>query len=64
MGKDGSAVSVRGPLGSVAGMRVGIGVGPEGRLCGAVHAVNTKIITVDNIAVLVVIFSHHLTGSV
>jgi hypothetical protein len=32
MENDGTAVAVKGSLGSVAGMRVGIGVGPEGRL--------------------------------
>jgi hypothetical protein len=57
MENDGTAVAVRGLLGSVAGMSVGIGVGPDGRLCGAAQAVNKKIMTADRIAILCVIFS-------
>jgi hypothetical protein len=64
MENDGSAVAVRGLLGSVAGMRVGIGVGPEGRLCGVAQAVNNKIMTEDNIPILCVIFSYSLAGRV
>lgn len=57
MENDGTAVAVRGLLGSVAGMSVGIGVGRDGRLCGAAQAVNNKIMTADKIAILCVIFS-------
>jgi hypothetical protein len=64
MEKDGTVVAVRGLLGSVAGMRVGIGVGPEGRLCGAAQAVNNKIIIEHKIAILYVIFSYSLSGRV
>ena len=64
MENDGTAVAVRGLLGSVAGMSVGIGVGPDGRLCGAAQAVNNKIMVEDKIAILYVIFSYSLAGRV
>jgi hypothetical protein len=64
MENNGTAVAVRGLPGSVAGMRVGIGVGPEGRLCGATQAVNNKIMVEDKIAILFVIFSYSLAGRV
>jgi hypothetical protein len=64
MEKDGTVVAVSGLLGSVAGMRVGIAVGPEGRLCGAVQAVNNNIMVEDKIAILFVIFSYSLAGRV
>jgi hypothetical protein len=64
MGNEGKAVSDSGLLGSVAGISVGIGVRPAGRLCGAVQAVKNKIMKVANTAILDNIFSVHLVGSV
>jgi hypothetical protein len=43
MAKVGISVAIRELLTSVAGIRVGMGVGPDGRLCGGAQATKNNI---------------------
>ena len=64
MVKVGTSVAIRGLLTSVAGIRVGIGVGPDGRLCGGAQATRSKIMSENNSPSFGIIFSYYLTGRV
>jgi hypothetical protein len=64
MVKVGTSVAVRGLLTSVAGKSVGMGVGPDGRLCGGAQATRNKIMNENNSIIFCIIFSYYLAGRV